>query len=273
MGSKSREFLRSKKALAVPVTYLLLFASLMALISITYGFAVARIGSRGTALKASAARQNMLFLDEAVQSVAWSSGASRVVSMDDFGGVFKTSPSAKSLVLSMMDGRLFNETVFNGTVGMAYCELEASDPGYEGFFMKGDERAILNSSGFSVAQLYFVTDHAQRLVLCYRPFATAAAIGTVNGRPATLVRAYIASLNSTQSLIAQGSFHLRVTSEHIITETRQYIFNESTSSIALKAACDGRADTVWLPVQSGPEGAAVQLEIVTCSISIQRMEV
>ena len=43
-----QKLLKSKKALAVPVTYLILFVSLIAIISVTYSYAVVKIKSRGS---------------------------------------------------------------------------------------------------------------------------------------------------------------------------------------------------------------------------------
>ena len=132
-----REFLQSKKALAIPVTYLILFASLIAIISVTYSFAIVKISARGALLKASVAKQNMQILDDAVRSVAWSFGASKVVYMDDCGGIFRTEPTAKNLVLNFTDEQTFYDIVFNSSVGKAFYELEPSEFNYEGFCIRG----------------------------------------------------------------------------------------------------------------------------------------
>jgi len=269
-----REFLQSKKALAIPVTYLILFVSLMAIISVTYSFAVVKISVRGALLKISVAKQNMQLLDDAVRSVAWSFGASGVVYMDDCGGVFQTEPTAKTLVLNFTDNQSFYDIAFNSSVGKAFHKLEPSESDYDGLFIRGDNRAIINQSAFTVTQLYFgIGDDAKELTLCYRPSATAASIGTCNGKPLNLIRVHIINLNSSQNLMLREEFYLKVTSLNVTTVTRQYEFNVSVSSLALRANFDGTLTTVWLPISSISEGALVNLEIVVCNVKIQRAEV
>ena len=269
-----RKFLQSKRALAIPVTYLILFASLIVIISVTYSFAVVKISARGALLKASIAKQNMQVLDDAVRSVAWSFGASKVVYMDDCGGVFQTQPIAKNLVLNFTDEQTFYAILFNSSVGEAFFELEPSEFNYDGLFIRGDGRAIINQSSFTMTQLYVATgDDAKELTLCYRPSATAATVGTSNEKPLNLIRIYVLNLNSSQTLMLREKFYLKVTSLNVTTVTRQYEFNQSVSSLALKAVFDGTSSTVWLPISSNADGAVVNLELVVCSIRFQRAEV
>jgi hypothetical protein len=267
----SRKFLPSKRALAIPVTYLILFVSLIAVISATYSFAIVKISARGAMLKASVAKQNMQILDDAVHSVAWSFGASEVVYMDDTGGAFQTEPTAKKLAINFTDEQSFSELVFNSSIGKAFYELESSEFSNDGLFVRGDYRAIINQSASTMAQLYFgAGNDAKELTLCYRPFATAALVGTSNGKPLNLMRIYIINLNSSENLVLREKFYLKVTAVNVTTVTRQYNFNVSVSSLALKTVFDGTSSTVWLPVSSNVEGAVVNLEIVTCNIKIQR---
>jgi hypothetical protein len=253
---------------------LILFASLIVIISVTYSFAVVKISARGALLKASVAKQNMQVLDDAVRSVAWSFGASKVVYMDDCGGVFQTQPIAKNLVFNFTDEQTFYAILFNSSVGEAFFELEPSEFSYDGLFIRGDCRAIINQSSFTMTQLYVATgDDARELTLCYRPSATAATVGTSNGKPLNLIRIYVLNLNSSQTLMLREKFYLKVTSLNVTTVTRQYEFNQSVSSLALKAVFDGTSSTVWLPISSNADGAVVHLELVVCSIRFQRAEV
>jgi hypothetical protein len=270
----SRKFLLSKRALAIPVTYLILFVSLVAIISATYSFAIVKISARGVLLKASVAKQNMQTLDDTVHSVAWSFGASEVVYIDDNGGVFQTEPTAKKLTINFTDEQSLSKIVFNSSVGKAFYELEPSEFNNDGLFVRGDQRAIINQSTSTMAQLYFgAGNNAKELTLCYRPSATAALIGTSNGKPLNLIRIYIINLNSSQNLMLREKFYLKVTAVNVTTVTRQYNFNVSVSSLALKAIFDGTVSTVWLPVSSNLEGVVVNLEIVVCNVKIQRVEV
>ena len=269
-----RKFLKSKKALAIPVTYLILFASLIAIISVTYSFAVVKISARGSLLKASVAKQNMQVLDDAVRSVAWSLGASKVVYIDDCGGTFQTNPTARNLVINLTDEQSFYDVVFDSSVGKAFYELESSESSCEGFYIRGDGRAIINQSSFTLTQLYVASgDDAKELTLCYRPSATAATIGTTNGKPLNLIRIYILNLNSSQTLRLREKFYLKATGLNVTTVTRQYEFNQSVSSLALRAVFDETTSIVRLPVSSNAEGAFVNLELVVSNIRIQKAEV
>jgi len=271
---KLRMLLQSKKALAIPVTYLILFVSLLAIVSATYSIAVVRISARGAILKASVAKRNMQALDDAVRSVAWSFGASDVIYVDDCGGTFKTLPEAKNLILNFTDGQTFYEVVFNSSVGKALYELEPSELNYEGYYLRGDERTLIGQSAFTMTQLYFGTgENAKELTLCYRPFVTTAETGTIDGKPLNTVRVYIINLNSSQSLTLEEKFYLKVTAVNITTTTSQYNFNQLVSSLLLKAVLDGVQSTVTLPISSSDEGAVVNLEILTCNINIQKAEV
>jgi hypothetical protein len=269
-----RKFLQSKKALTIPVTYLILFASLIAIVSLTYSFAVVKISARGALLKASVAKQNMQILDDAVRSVAWSFGASKVVYMDDCGGVLQMEPTAKNIVINFTDEQSFYDVVFSGSVGKAFYKLEPSEFSYDGLFIRGDDRTIINQSSSTMTQLYVITgDNAKELILCYRPSATSAVISTNNGKPQNLIRIYVTNLNSSQSLMLREKFYLKITSVNTTTITHQYEFNQPVSSLALKTVFDGTLNTVWLPILSNTEGAVVNLEIVVCNIRIQRAEV
>lgn len=269
-----RKFLKSKKALAIPVTYLILFASLTAIISVTYSFAVVKISARGSLLKASVAKQNMQVLDDAVRSVAWSFGASKVVYMDDCGGTFQTNPTAKNLVINFTDEQSFYDVVFDSSVGKAFYTLEPSEFNCESFFIRGDGRAIINQSSFTLTQLYVASgDDAKELTICYRPSATAAIIGTINGTPLNLIRIYIVNLNSSQTLRLREKFYLKITGVDVTTVTRQYEFNQSVSSLALRAVFDETTSIVRLPISSNAEGAFVNLEVVVSNIRIQKAEV
>lgn len=267
-------FLKSKRALAIPVTYLLLFVSLMAIISMTYSFAVVKINSRGALLRASVAKQNMQFLDDAVHSVAWSFSASEVVYMDNCGGIFKTENTAKNLALNFTDEQTFYSVLFNSPVGRMYYKLDDSEFNEDGSYIRGDDRAVINQTAFTMTQLYVMTaDDAKQLALSYRPLATAAAIGTSSGKPLNLIRINVINVNSSANLSQQEKFYLKVTSVNVTTTKTRYEFNQSVSSLAIKSAFDGKETTVWLPISSISDGVVVDVEVDVCYITIQRAEV
>jgi len=269
-----RKLLHSRKALAVPVTYLILFVSLMAIVSATYSLAVVKIGARGAMLKASVAKQNMQTLDDAIHSVAWSYGASQVVYMDDCGGDFQTSPTTRNLVLNFTDEQSFLSIVFNSSIGEAFYELEPSELGYYGLFVRGDERAIINQSASTMTQVYIATgSQKQKMSLSYRPSATSVVTRTSNGKPLNLIRVNIISLNSSPSETLGGKFYLKVTASDIATASTLYEFNQSVSSLAMKATLGDTQTTVWLPISSNAQGAVVGLEIVVSSVEVREAEV
>jgi hypothetical protein len=272
LKKESGKFLKSKRALAIPVTYLILFVSLMAVISATYSFAVVKISSRGALIKATVAEQNMRFLDDAVHSVAWSFGASQIVYMDDCGGVFKTEITAKNLALNLTDERSFSDVVFNSRVGRAYYELENSEFSDSELFMRGDERAIINQTAFTMTQLYVVTGNSPGIVLSYRPLATVSVIGTSAGKPLNLIRMQVININSSDNLILQEKFYLKAESKNVTVTNNHYEFNQSINSLELKATIDGNESAVWLPISSNIDGAVVDLETVVSNISIQSVE-
>jgi hypothetical protein len=248
--------------------------SLLATVSVTYSLAIVKISSRGTLLKASVAKQNMLALDSTVRSVAWSFEASEVVYMDDCGSAFQTAPAAKRLIINFTDQQSFNVIVFNSSIGKAFYELEPSDSNNDGLFIKGDNRAIINQSSSTMTQIYFEAGNdAEELALCYRPSATALAIGTSNGKPLNLIRIHVVNFNFSESLLLKEKFYLKTVSLNVTTFAQQYDLNVSVSSLALKAVFDGTQGTVWLPVSSNTQGLAVNLEIVVCNVKIQRVEV
>ena len=265
--------LHSKKAIAIPVTYLMLFVSLVVVISATYSFAAVKINARGNIIRAAVARQNMEFLDDAVHSVAWSFGASEAVYMDDAGTVFRTEIATEPLLINFTDEQTISDVVFNSSVGRAFYELPSGSD-FESPFVRGDERSIVNQSSSTMTQLYASTEKdAQTLVLCYRPSATIAVIGASNGKPLNLIRINIINLNSSESLVLREKFYLKTTSLNVTTITHRYEFNSSVSSLELEATLEGASNTVWLPISSNIDGAVVDVEVVICSIQIREAEV
>ncbi len=224
-------------------------------------------------LRNSVAKQNMQFLDDAIRSVAWSFGASEAVFMDNCGASFQIAATAKSLTINFTDERTFSDIVFNNSIGRAFYELETQKFSFDNLFIRGDDRAIINQSSFTMTQLYVDTNNDRELVLCYRPSVTGAETGIANGKPLNLVRVYVINLNSSRNLLLGEKFYLKITSLNVTTVSSQYEFNSSVSSLALKAVFDGTSSTVWLPISSNETGSAITMEIVVCNIKIQEAEV
>jgi hypothetical protein len=267
------KFWLSKKGMAIPVTFLILFVSLSFVISLTYYFAVSRVNSRGKLLKVSAAKQNMLSLENSVASVAWSSGSSKVHSFDDYGGNFVVEPEAKSLLINVTVSS-FYDVVFNSSVGKAVYELPSSESMVSTVFLEGDNRVVVNQSTSTMTQLYESEGtKSPEITLSYRPLASSTETGSIDGKPLNNLRIYILDLNSSQSLTFQGSFYLRINCVTVTSIQRSYNFSYPITSLTVKATLDGVDGEVSLPISSSAEGALVNLEIVTCEVQLEQTQV
>ena len=255
------------------MTYLILFASLITLISVTYSFAVVKIGERADSLKATVAKQNMQLLDAAVQEVAWSYGASKTVHMDDCGGTFRTEINARLLSINITDEHSFSTAIFNSHVGRVLYEFDTTGLVYENDFVKGDPQVIGNASSFTTTQLHVDVHDYRQLILAYRPTVSVSVAGVVNGKPLNLIRVYVINLNASQSLVLAEKFQLKVSSLNVSRISNQWEFNESIASLTVEAFLDQNSGTVDVPISSSVDGAVVNAEVVLCSARIQEPEV
>ncbi len=108
----SPSLLSSQRGMSLPVTFLMLFVSLIVLISATYYFSIIRINMKTQAFKVSGAEQEMLSLEKIVSFVAWSPGASHFYEFGNFGGEFQVEPIARRLVLNLTDDSSFQGCLF-----------------------------------------------------------------------------------------------------------------------------------------------------------------
>ncbi|MGQ9565082.1 MAG: hypothetical protein ACUVT5_00855 [Candidatus Bathyarchaeales archaeon] len=264
---------RSRRATALPVTFLILFVSLILIITATYYVAMTRISARGQLLNFSAAKQSMTTLESNIENILWSTGASRVYYFDDFGGSFKILPTAKVLLVNVTDD-VFFDIVFNSPVGKAIYVLSYAEPGASGLFLKGDGRAIVNSSASTMAQLQITTgETAQEITLSYRPFASVAVTGFEDGKPVNTVRIYVVNMNLSQSLTLSGGFYLKIRSINVVSTLRSYNLAYTVSFLRVKTVFDGKNGVVSLPISSGSTGVVINVETVVCNIQLQRVEV
>jgi hypothetical protein len=267
------KFWLSKKGMAIPVTFLILFVSLSFIISLTYYFAVSRVNSRSQLLKVSAAKQNMFSLEDSIAAIAWSPGSSKVHSFDDYGGNFVVEPEAKSLLINVTDNS-FYDVVFNSPVGKAVYELPSSESMFSTVFLEGDNRVVVNQSTSTMTQLYESEGtESPEITLSYRPLVSSTEIGSSDGKPLNNLRIYILNLNSSESLTFQGSFYLRINCVNVTSSLRSYNFSYPITSLTVKVTLDGVDGEVSLPISSNAGGALVNLEIVTCEIQLQKTEV
>jgi hypothetical protein len=264
-----RSLRHCRRGIAIPVSFLMLFVSMILLISATYYFAVVKISAECQDLKASAAEQSMLSFEKLVNFVAWSPGSYQICQFDNFGGSFTVAPEAKTLVLSLTGGS-FNDVFFNSSVGKAAYELPPSETNFMDVFLSGDSRVILNQTAFTVAQLCIgegVESH--EIALSYRPLVTSTVAGIENGRLLNSLRVYIISLNSSQTMTLEDSFRLKVACTNVVSTWANYNFTNPQTSIMIEANIDGVTGEVSIPISSNARGALVNLETVVCNVEIQ----
>ncbi len=272
LANLPKRLLCSRRALAIPLTYLILLASMVTVASLTYTFAVIKLSDHNSLLKASIAEKNMKILDEAVRSVLWSLSSSRSVRMSDCGGTFQTRPTARNLRINLTDENSLDELVFNSSIGKVFYELEPSSLSIDNYYSVGDAAAITNRSSSPMTQIsVLVGENLRELTLSYRPRVMVTVTSTADGRPQNLIRLHIVNLNSSPSLTFTEAFYLKATCLQTGTSTSVYEFNQSISSLSLKADLDGTIHTVRLPISSNEEGATINLEIAICSVKIDRV--
>jgi len=269
LRKRCSSFLESKRGIAVPVTFLLLFVSLTVVVSATYYFAVSKINTKSQGLKVSAARQGMLSLESSIQFVSWSPGANEIYRFDDFGGKLSVEPTAKRLTMNLT-GPSFYDVFFNSSIGKVVYELPPSEDSNDNVFLKGDSRVVLNQSSSSMTQLRIsMGTRAPEITLSYRPLVGSTVTETSQEKPTNTIRVYVINLNSSQALNQQGGSRLKMTCTNVTSTWWNYDFSYLVTSLTLKVDLDGTSGLVSLPVSSNANGALVNLETVICNIKIQ----
>jgi hypothetical protein len=121
-----RKLCGSRRALAIPVTFLILFVTMLGMISVTYYFAVDKVNTRSTALKIATAKQDMLSFSETVLPILWQPGSACVFEFSDTGGKLNVQPSTNPLVINVSDNQEISENIFSAAVGQVTYELSYS---------------------------------------------------------------------------------------------------------------------------------------------------
>lgn len=261
----------SKRGLAVPVTFLLLFVSTLVIVSVTYYFAVDSIGARSQSLKVSMARENMVSLDEDTSSILWQSSSSRTLDFDDCGGQLNIQPSANPLTITLTDNNSIAATMFNSTVGWVVYELPYSETADTGLFLTGDSRGIVNQSGNSMTQLYIRegTEHTE-IALQYRPTISYVTTGTQDNKTINNIRIYVVNLGSSQTIELMGAIPLKITCESIDDTVTTYDVSYQPTALLVNANSADFNGQVSIPISSTSFGAIINVELVLCNIQIDR---
>ena len=262
---------RSRRALAIPATFLILFVSMLGIVSITYYFAIEKVNTRSTALKITTAKQDMQSFDETLRSTLWQPGSARTFEFSDSGGEVNVQPSANSLIINVTDNQNIAATVFNETIGQVMYELPYSESSDTGLFLKGDSRTITNQSGSVITQLYIRSgaEHPE-ILLRYRPTTSYATAGIESEKAVTNLRIYVVNLNSSDAIAMFGRVPLKISSFTTQITTTTYDLSYAPETLVVTSVLDGAVGQVSIPVSSTASGAIINVETVLCNVTIQR---
>jgi hypothetical protein len=267
-----KRFCLAKKALAIPITFLILFASLLGVISITYYFAVSKVNVNSQILKISSAKQNMNAIEKSLQLVVWQPGSSDTLEFDNCDGTLKTEPSANMLTINVTDDT-FYEVIFNSSVGELIYVLPYSQSADTGLYLKGTSQVVENKSGAVMAQLYIESgEEHPEIVLRYRPKVSSATGGTENGKPVNNVRIYVVNLNSSQNLETVGKIPIKVSCVNTTTCVNSYNLSYSPESLTVQVTLSERQAQVSVPISGNENGAIINVELVISNTKIERWE-
>jgi hypothetical protein len=264
-------FRHSRRALAIPVTFLILFVSTLGLISVTYYFSVEKVNGQSQTLKVATAKQDILSLDQKIMSVVWQPGSASTIEIGDSGGKLNVQPAANLLTIRLTDNREVNETVYNGTIGQVVYELPFSESPDSGLFLKGDSRTVTNQSGSIITQLYIASgvEHAE-IHLRYRPAVSFITAGTEGNRAVNNLRIYVVNMNNSDSIALHGKLPLRISCESAQITRATYTLDYAIAALSVTSIIDGDRGQVAIPVSSTSDGAVINIEIVQCNLTVKR---
>ncbi len=265
-----RRLRRSRRALALPVTFLILLVTTLGLVTTTYYFSVQNLAAQSQSLKDSTAKQNFLSLDNTILSTLGQPGSSNTIDLSDAGGETSVQPTEGILTLTVSDNSGIDQTVFNSPIGQVTYALAAPDSVDLGYYLEGDSQPITNQSGSSPSQLYVTGGFPGPLLqLQYRPTVTCASAGIQNGEAVNNIRIYIVNLNSSAPIALQGDLPLQVSCINAQL-TKQTFHVEQPENLVITSHLNGAVGSVSVPISTAQGGATINLEIVVSNISIER---
>ncbi len=266
-----KKFARSQYAMALPVTFLILFVSTLSIVSFTYYFSVEKVNSQGQTLKVSTAKQSLISLNDEIISTLGQPGSSTTFDLIDSGGILKIQPTNNVLTLSVNGNSELQETIFNTSIGKITYQLPYSSTSQTGLYLEGDSRTITNQSGSSTSQLCIANGGIHpEIQLQYRPTVTYAAAGLENGKTVNSIRIYVVNLNSSMDISLQGKLPLQISCINTQLESKNYEVSNNVGNLALTSVLNGASGSVSVPISSTTEGALIHIEIVVSNVSIQR---
>jgi hypothetical protein len=262
---------RSKTALALPITFMILLVSTLGIISVTYYIAVERINLQSQTLKVSTAKQDFQSLNDVVLSTLWQPQSSGTIDLADSGGQTNIQPAANPLTINVNDNSGIDETVFSAVVGKITYQLPNTRTSDAGLYLVGDSRKITDQVGATVSQLCIVQDaeHVE-IQLGYRPTVTYASGGLQDGKSVNNIRVYIVNLNSSDALLQYGELPLKVSCTSTDLTTKTYDVSYQPEALTITSQLNAASGNVVVPLSSTSLGSIINLEIVTCNVSIER---
>ena len=266
-----RRLIRSKHALALPVTFLILLVSTLGIISVTYYLSIERINTQGQALKASVAQQNFLSLDEVILSTLWQPGSSATFDLTNSGGLANIEPTGNNLAIAINDSLGIGENIFNSSLGEVTYQLPSLGSLATGPYLKGDSQTITNQTGSSLSRLYIAnSNQGPEIQLSYRPQVSYVTSGIENGKSVNDIRIYIINLNSSEPISWQGELPLIISCTSTQVTTKTYDVSYQPENLAITAQLDGINGSVSVPLSSTSNGAIIHIETVISNVSIER---
>ncbi len=266
-----RRLIRSERALALPVTFLILLVTTLSLITVTYYFSVQNLQIQSKALKVSTARQNYQSLNNLILSTIGQPGSSSTIDLSDSGGTTNIQPTNNILTMTVSDNLTIDQTIFDSPVGQITYELPTSSSIDMGFYLEGDSQAITNQSGSSLSQLYITSgSQGPEIQLQYRPTVTYAYAGIQNGQDVNDVRIYIVNLNSSEPIALQGDLPLQISCISTQLTTQTYQVSYQPGNLIVNAQLNGAKGNVSIPLSSTAQGSIINVETVISNVSIQR---
>ncbi len=95
--------MHSRLAVALPVTFLILFVTSLGLVSATYYFSIQKIGSESQIIKIVTAKADFISLNDKILSTIWNPGSSSTINIKDSGGLTRIQPESNQLQISVDD--------------------------------------------------------------------------------------------------------------------------------------------------------------------------
>jgi hypothetical protein len=271
-AKKAASFLRSTKAIALPVSFLMLFTSLAILMSATFLISVTKINARGQLINVSLIEQSMSVFENSMELALWSPGTSYVLHIEDFGGVFKTEPSASHLMINITDDYMFSVVPFNSSVGQVVYEIPPVESIVSTVYLQGDQQSIISKSSSSMAQLKLSPGPPYPMMtLGYRPLATARQTGFNPDKPTNTIRLYIVNLNSSVEFEADAECYVRITCVNVSSTLQTLNFTQAFPGACVRTDSGEGCKDVSLPMAFGRYGSILHIEMLVCNLKVERL--